>query len=350
MQSGIKASQDLKSAFNTLVSDPSQSLLLATITSETLVPLETLSSPTPFPASLSLLTPHLTPTTPLYILAKTSQSSTGTTTTTTTSSTTTPSFLAITYVPDAAPVRQKMLFASTRLTLVRELGLERFGESIFATTAEECSPEGWARHEAHKKIDNPLTEEERVSEGVREAEMLEGSGMRGREMGGMLGGGGGRGSMGTKGLGRGEGVEGAVRGVGEGGGRAGRLLVVRVDVGRETLEVDKVEDGVGVGEVQGFISATEPRYAFYGYEVEGEVKVVFLYTCPSGSKIKERMVYAASRTGVVKMAENELGVVIAKKLEGSSPEDFGGEAIKAEFVTRQEESKGFARPKRPGRR
>ncbi|KAG8627378.1 hypothetical protein KVT40_004861 [Elsinoe batatas] len=340
MQSGIKASEDLKSAFNTLVSNPSQSLLLATITSEMLVPLEVLSSSSssssPFPSSLSLLAPHLNPTTPLYILAKTSPS-------------TTSSFLAITYVPDTAPVRQKMLFASTRLTLVRELGIERFGESIFATDAEECTPEGWERHLRHKKIENPLTEEERVNEGVKEAEMLESSGTQGREMGGMLAGGG-RSSTGAKGLGRGEGVEGAVRGVGEGGGKGGRLVVIRVDVGRETLEVEKVEDGVGVGEVQGYISKTEPRYAFYGYEVDGEVKVVFLYTCPSGSKIKERMVYAASRIGVVKMAESELGVVIAKKLEGSSPEDFGGEAIKAEFVMRQEESKGFARPKRPGRR
>jgi len=30
--------------------------------------------------------------------------------------------VAITYVPDKAPVRQKMLYASTRLTLTRELG------------------------------------------------------------------------------------------------------------------------------------------------------------------------------------------------------------------------------------
>jgi len=30
--------------------------------------------------------------------------------------------VAVTYVPDKAPVRQKMLYASTRLTLTRELG------------------------------------------------------------------------------------------------------------------------------------------------------------------------------------------------------------------------------------
>ena len=54
-----------------------------------------------------------------------------------------------------------MLFASTRLTLVRELGGEHFRESIFATTAEELSPKGFEKHDAHTALDAPLTEEER---------------------------------------------------------------------------------------------------------------------------------------------------------------------------------------------
>lgn len=80
------------------------------------------------------------------------------------------SYVAITYVPDTAPVRQKMLFASTRLTLVRELGSEFFKETLFATTREELSREGWLRHDAHGKLDAPLTQEEQTLRGVREAE------------------------------------------------------------------------------------------------------------------------------------------------------------------------------------
>lgn len=60
-----------------------------------------------------------------------------------------PPFVAITYVPDAANVRQKMLFASTRNTLLRELGTDRFDESIFATLKEELTAEGFKRHDAH---------------------------------------------------------------------------------------------------------------------------------------------------------------------------------------------------------
>merc|ERR1711939_1300854 len=99
---------------------------MGTITKESLTPLTVLSPATSsFTDDLTLLTPHLDPKTALYIILRRY-----------TSSETAP-FIAITYVPDSAPVRQKMLFASTRLTLVRELGIERFRETIFATTKEE---------------------------------------------------------------------------------------------------------------------------------------------------------------------------------------------------------------------
>lgn len=79
-------------------------------------------------------------------------------------------YVAVTYVPDTAPVRSKMLFASTRLTLVRELGPERFRETIFATTKAELTAEGWRRHDKHGEIQAPLTQEERALQGVKEAE------------------------------------------------------------------------------------------------------------------------------------------------------------------------------------
>lgn len=82
----------------------------------------------------------------------------------------------MTFVPNAAPVRQKTLFASTRLTLVRELGLERFRETLFATEPADLSAAGWARHEAHAGLDAPLTAEEAALGGVRDAEARESQG------------------------------------------------------------------------------------------------------------------------------------------------------------------------------
>jgi len=79
-------------------------------------------------------------------------------------------FVAVTYIPNTANVRSKMLFASTRLTLVRELGSERFRETIFATTKAELTAEGWRKHDKHGEVKAPLTQEEQALQGVKEAE------------------------------------------------------------------------------------------------------------------------------------------------------------------------------------
>ncbi len=87
-----------------------------------------------------------------------------------------PRLVAVTYVPDAAPVRQKMLFASTRLALVRELGGEHFRETLTATDAAELTARGFERHDAHARLAAPLTDEERSLGDVKRAEQEAGSG------------------------------------------------------------------------------------------------------------------------------------------------------------------------------
>jgi hypothetical protein len=75
-----------------------------------------------------------------------------------------------------------MLFASTRLTLVRELGSEHFRESIFVTTTEELTARGFEKHDAHGALDAPLTEEERSLGEVKRAEQEAGGGTGVREI------------------------------------------------------------------------------------------------------------------------------------------------------------------------
>lgn len=73
-----------------------------------------------------------------------------------------------------------MLFASTRLTLVRELGTEHFSSTLSATSKSELTAEGWEQQVARGGLAAPLTEEERSLEGIKEAEAAEsmGTGMR----------------------------------------------------------------------------------------------------------------------------------------------------------------------------
>ncbi|GAB7349800.1 hypothetical protein MBLNU459_g0513t2 [Dothideomycetes sp. NU459] len=323
MQSGISASQELHDAFNTLVSSSSQRGLLATIQNESLVPSTTLASSADFKSDLSSLQSHLTPTAALYVLLKLDGAAAD-------------GYVAVTYVPDTAPVRQKMLFAATRLTLVRELGVERFRETIFATTAQELTPEGWERHERHTQLDAPLTEEEEGLKGIKEAEAREGGGTAARK------------SHVSSGIAMDidAGALAALEGLKE--AAEGELVMIKINIQNEELLLDSSAQGVQPADLSARISSSEPRYTFYRYPAQDGV--VFMYSCPSGSKIKERMLYAACRARLVSIAEKDAGLHIVKRLEASDPDEWSESVLASEFEQTKVETKGFARPKRPGRR
>lgn len=304
------------------------------------IPIQSQSS---FTSDLSQLEPHLQPNAAAYILLKTHPDAAD-------------GYAAITYVPNAAPVRQKMLFASTRLTLVRELGIERFRHTIFATEKSELTAEGWAKHEAHEKQAAPLTEEESGLQGVKEAEARESQGTGAR-----------RGHVSSRvDVKTGEGVLEALGSLKEEGCK-GTLVQLKYALPDETLQLESSEDGVPPEKVAGTMSTSEPRYAFYSHPsaaARGTPAVLFIYTCPSGSKIKERMVYSTGKSWTRTVAERDAALEIAKSLEATEPDELTAEVLNAAVggngAASEESSRsatpsaggggGFARPKRPGRR
>ena len=159
------ASQELTSKFTDLLQSEEHFGLLATIENESLTPVSLLTATSPsatFADNINtLVLPALADSEPLYLLLKRYDSA--------------PRLVAVSYIPDTAKVRQKMLFASTRLTLVRELGREHFRETIYTTTRDELTPEGFEKHDKHEQLEAPLTEEERSLEGVKQAEAVEGA-------------------------------------------------------------------------------------------------------------------------------------------------------------------------------
>lgn len=121
-----------------------------------------------FGQRLALLQPHVRPDAPLYMLLRRHEAA--------------PRLVAVTYVPDAAPVRQKMLFASTRLSLVRELGSEHFRDALFLTTPAELTEDGFQKLDRHARLAAPLTDEEQALGQVKRAEQEAGAGTGVREI------------------------------------------------------------------------------------------------------------------------------------------------------------------------
>ncbi|KAL1965710.1 hypothetical protein VTN77DRAFT_5210 [Rasamsonia byssochlamydoides] len=342
MQSGISVSPELHDAFNAFTSDQSLFALPVTITSESLTPLSAIpfsSSPDAFYSSLPQLSSVLQPKTPLYLILRYGSS-----------------LIALTYIPSNAPVRSKTLFASTRATLVRELGSEKFASNIFATEEEEVvGEEAWRERDldgtgsgnSKFKREDLMDEKERELEAVKRAEEEARSGTAGRDVG--IGG-----------------TLGRVSGIASGGSttvqmpvddearealrtlQEGGIVQMAIDVPSETIKLASAESNVPASAVASKISESSPRYTFYHYP--GSDTVVFIYTCPSNSSIKERMLYASTRRIAIDIAETE-GLNGLKKIEASSPDEITEARLHEEIHPPQDEGpkRGFARPKRPGR-
>lgn len=74
------------------------------------------------------------------------------------------------YVPDFAKVRDKMLYASSRATLRKQLGDYRFVDDIFGTERKEFTFEGFTKFRTTKNASAPLTEREEEIQRMRKEE------------------------------------------------------------------------------------------------------------------------------------------------------------------------------------
>ncbi|KAL3473978.1 hypothetical protein BJX99DRAFT_248562 [Aspergillus californicus] len=341
MQSGISVSEELQDAFARFTSDTSIFCLPVTITSESLTPLSTIpysGGEDAFYPSLSQLKSVIEPKTPIYLLIRRSGSGPS-------------SLVAVTYIPSNAGVRAKTLFAATRATLVRELGSEKFSETVFATDEDEVFGEkAWQEREAEKngsgaggyRREDLMGEKERELEAVRRAEESARSGTPGRDIG--IGGTFARGPSRMRiEMQLNEEAKGALAGLQQGG-----LVQLAIDVPTETLKLAATESGVDADSVQTHVSSSSPRYTFYHYPDSDAV--IFIYTCPSSSSIKERMLYASSRMHALQVAE-EQGLKVSKKIEAGTPDEVTGERLHEEVHPPQNSGlrQGFAKPRRPGR-
>ena len=86
------------------------------------------------------------------------------------------------------------------------------------------------------------------------------------------------------------------------------MRLQKIDVPNESIELAST-CSVDADGLSSAISDHEPRYSFfrYSHDHEGQTQspIVFIYTCPTGSKIKERMLYASSRAGIISTAESD---------------------------------------------
>jgi len=322
LQSGIKVSPALVTAFNEASTSPTTRALKISIIDESLEPNGTLDRQTTAEADFQLLHEFLPSNEAAYAIYLLDDET----------------YIFISYVPDTCAVRSKMLYASTRSTLISTLGLrtQRLASTIIATQKSDITfPKP---NDGEISLgDLSIREKELVEIKAAEAEGAHGTSKR---------------NIVSSGLGFpiSEDAKVAIAGLLTGGDD-----LVQLCIEEETIELAASNDIAKGEEIRDIIFEDEPRFTFFrfvrDYKGVETSAILFIYTCPSHSNIKNRMIYASSRTFLLNEVESTLGVHVDKKIETSEVDELTIAFLKREIHgVEVEEKKAFARPRGPQKR
>lgn len=348
--SGIGVSPELTKAFSDAVETKNVRFIKVTIQDESLVSVASLPVAGSLNEDLVQLQEYLEDKEPCYILARLDDP---------------PSeWLAISYVPDFANVRDKTLYASTRSSLTKSLGSTIFVDSLFATDKADLTPDAYEAHKRHQAAPKPLSAREQEMADIKAAEReagnsYEGSNARKNHIGQGVG------------LSWSSEAENAVKGLVS--QNDSRIVVLKIEPSTESLELDYFAD-VTVDNLSSSIPSNEPSYVFYAWtnsysQTGGDV--VFIYSCPTASPVRYRMLYSSAVMSTYLAVKDFLAetgstfLLAAKRIEISDPaeldmtflraglsHDGPGSAIVNNNGTRQDDpaKPSFAKPKGPARR
>ncbi|OAV99144.1 hypothetical protein PTTG_02888 [Puccinia triticina 1-1 BBBD Race 1] len=342
-QSGIGVSEALSTTFVDAVSNKgSLRLILVHIENETLVP-SLVRPPTESKTEVEdfeLLADILYDDKPAYVLFRLGDNADE-------------DWLFISYVPDQAKVRDKMLYASTRATISRQLGDSNFKKSMFATTKDDLTPRGYLAHLASQKAQAPMTLRERELADIKAAEGADSSSMGTTLRSSNVWGSGDNTVNANLGLKWDEDAQKAL----SSWSAENSVTMVQfiINIPTETIVVSPHDHS---GQLQ--FPDDQPTYTFYKFLHDGDSeRRVFIYSCPSKSPIKSRLIYSCNSSSVSSKGP-DYGFTLDKKIETSSPEEVDIDYIKSELglsspstnsdASNLKPSTGFAKPARPGRR
>lgn len=235
--------------------------------------------------------------------------------------------LVITYVPDDAKVRQKMLYASSKQALTRELGASN-PVDLFVTELEDISENGYKSHVRHAKLNAPLTREEESLKYVKENE----AGVAQSHSVNITH---------SKGIEMKHAADFDDKLASFESASEGAILPFTIDVSNEEVIPGSISSVSNWREIK--TPESHPQYTLY----KSPSGVVFIYTCPSGSKIKERMLYAASRR--VLLSNIEKSITVAKTVDVGDEDLDLDEVVSEKKETTAKGGLRFKRPTRPGR-
>ncbi|KAJ1643205.1 Twinfilin-1 [Coemansia asiatica] len=311
-QSGIRVSENLSAVFKDALASEDVRAIRVNIADEALEATATHPAQSDFEQDFGRVGDLLQDAEPSYVLVRLdSDNSSG--------QDTGAKWLLCTYVPDSAAVRAKMLYASTKASLTKSLGESFFVDEIFGTTKNEFSLDGYRQHRRHVESSAPLTERELEMQRIKDLESTaaEVPTMDSR-----------RSHVAENKLNMADEVTEALSEYAAG---SVNFAMLAFDFSNESFVLDRKGSLQSHGELAQAVPSDEPRFVLYWYD---SMTSVFVYSCPTDSNIRHRMVYSASKYGFLVTIE-KMGVKVDAKLEVDAPtQDLTPAALEEEVSSR----------------
>jgi len=246
----------------------------------------------------------------------------------------------ITYCPDVAQIRSKMLIASTRELAKKQLGLNYFWKEMGAALPSEVSWEHLQSIVVRKEADDALTVTEVALRSEATAEVHHGVS---REY------------VHSVQFPVDKQVFAALEKL-----KSGRVTFIQllVDPEKETIDLGK-SGSISVDDLTREVSSDTPTFTLFRWKHEhdevNEEAYLFIYCCPQDSKVRLKMLFSTVAKAALSAIESA-GITVTKKVEVEDPSELTEENLRqelhpqaAERPTQNSGGQKFAKPARPGR-
>ncbi|TGZ64477.1 hypothetical protein CRM22_006351 [Opisthorchis felineus] len=209
----------------------------------------------------------------------------------------------ISWVPDSASVREKMLYASTRATLRRQFGDHLIKEDLTGNAFSDVDLTGFEKHLTSKYSPAPLTAAE-----------LEKASILNNEVSGGFYGARPTGSSLQFGL-----TNGAAADVQRFARGLCNYVQLLIDMDCEMIDLALSEKQIEANRIASHTPSNEGRYHLYRFchHTHQQNPPVFFIHSISGyqSSVKSRMLYSSCKSALISMLENQYGILIGHRLE-----------------------------------
>lgn len=234
-------------------------------------------------------------------------------------------WLFVTYAPDTATVRQKMLYASTRSTLKSEFGPSYIKHDIQASTKSDVSSENLKHSCENKSTVLSFVEYDLMQAKLEESNPTSHGTLLANQAA-------------LKGVSFPIDQEALEKLCLLAGGKI-NYVQMSVDTLNEAIKLEAAAQ-VSIQEVQKHVPRGKPRYHFFAFDHEHDAKkcrpIFFVYTIPPSAScsIKDRMLYSSCKAAFLHTVETKAQLKVDRKIEVDSAEILNEDFFRYELYPR----------------